>query len=220
MGVNNPSTFHKKDSADSHSDAKRKKRMATRSLDRHIDETVQKWVDDVQAIGPKAKIVPVCTFDDMFDDAEAQRRCLALRKRLEKHELKYVKVNPNYEKPLKLTSIRRISCIAHTGLTELMDDITDISDKIRDMNGFFLAAQRNALRAPTLSSFIRRVNNTVKRYSSAKENEVIAIKELSHINDKLDSNERLTKAAASYLSSIGNVSYYGNSFVENNVSIF
>lgn len=64
-------------------------RRADRALDRDIDEKVQFWVDCIQSSVPGAAILPVASFNDLFEDndhQEAKRRCDMLKARLLKHE--------------------------------------------------------------------------------------------------------------------------------------
>lgn len=64
-------------------------RRADRALERDIDEKVQFWVDCIQSTVPGAAILPVASFDDLFeenDHYEAKRRCDILKERLLKHE--------------------------------------------------------------------------------------------------------------------------------------
>ena len=64
-------------------------RRADRALERDIDEKVQFWVNCIQSSVPGAAILPVASFDDLFeenDHYEAKRRCGILKKRLLKHE--------------------------------------------------------------------------------------------------------------------------------------
>ncbi|VEU35608.1 unnamed protein product [Pseudo-nitzschia multistriata] len=71
-----------------------KARRADRALERDIDEKVQFWVDCIQSSVPGAAILPVATFDDLFDNSdhdEAKRRCNILKERLEKHEERRIK---------------------------------------------------------------------------------------------------------------------------------
>ena len=68
-------------------------RRADRALERDIDEKVQFWVDCIQSCVPGAAILPVATFDDLFeedDHFEAKRRCNILKKRLLKHEARRI----------------------------------------------------------------------------------------------------------------------------------
>jgi len=68
-------------------------RRADRALERDIDEKVQFWVDCIQSSVPGAAILPVATFDDLFqedDHYEAKRRCDILKKRLLKHEARRI----------------------------------------------------------------------------------------------------------------------------------
>jgi GTPase SAR1 family protein/S1-C subfamily serine protease len=68
-------------------------RRADRALERDIDEKVQFWVDCIQSSVPGAAILPVASFDDLFeenDHHEAKRRCGILKKRLLKHEARRI----------------------------------------------------------------------------------------------------------------------------------
>ena len=65
-------------------------RRADRALERDIDDKVQFWVDCIQSSAPGAAILPVASFDDIFegngDNNEAVRRCNIMKKRLLRHE--------------------------------------------------------------------------------------------------------------------------------------
>ncbi len=68
-------------------------RRAELALERDIDEKVQFWVDCIQSSVPGAAILPVATFDDIFqegDHYEAKRRCDILKERLLKHEARRI----------------------------------------------------------------------------------------------------------------------------------
>lgn len=68
-------------------------RRAELALERDIDENVQFWVDCIQSSVPGAAILPVATFDDVFqadDHYEAKRRCNILKERLLKHEARRI----------------------------------------------------------------------------------------------------------------------------------
>jgi GTPase SAR1 family protein len=64
-------------------------RRADRALERDIDEKVQFWVDCIQSSAPGSAILPVASFNDIFEDddyKEAKRRCNMLKERLLVHE--------------------------------------------------------------------------------------------------------------------------------------
>jgi len=107
MGANNPATKQRvrniKDNTageqgtfglccdfDDESDIfKEEAQRADKALERDIDEKVQFWVDCIQSNVPGAAILPVATFDDLFEEnnhCEAKRRCNILKRRLEEHE--------------------------------------------------------------------------------------------------------------------------------------
>ena len=219
MGANNPNTFHVKNGSDTSDEAKKKKRKAIRALDRDIDDTVQSWIDQIQEITPGVTILLVTTFDDLFDSAEADRRCLALRKRLEKNEIMRSKASSAYVKPnlypRKGSAIRRISNTRLVGLVELMNEITHISDNLRDRNGLYLCKQREVPRTAHLQTFIKKADNVVKRYALNNVKKVIGVSELVDVDnkDKSDQADDLIKTAATYLSAVGNVRYYGNNCI-------
>jgi GTPase SAR1 family protein len=111
MGATNPATKQRKnledddnsggafrlgyDSDGSNSDdyddfiSEEEARRADRALERDIDEKVQFWVDCIQSSAPGAAILPVASFNDLFEDndhQEAKRRCDMLKQRLLVHE--------------------------------------------------------------------------------------------------------------------------------------
>ena len=62
-------------------------RRADRALERDIDEKIQFWVDCIQTSAPGAAIIPVASFSDFFESTEeAKRRCNVLKDRLLRHE--------------------------------------------------------------------------------------------------------------------------------------
>jgi GTPase SAR1 family protein len=68
-------------------------RRADRALERDIDEKVQFWVDCIQSSAPGSAILPVATFNDMFEENnhhEAKRRCDMLKQRLLRHEARRI----------------------------------------------------------------------------------------------------------------------------------
>ena len=68
-------------------------RRADRALERDIDDKVQFWVDCIQSSAPGAAILPVASFDDLFQEngsQEAIRRCNILKRRLLKHEARRI----------------------------------------------------------------------------------------------------------------------------------
>ncbi|KAL3924001.1 MAG: hypothetical protein SGILL_001313 [Bacillariaceae sp.] len=68
-------------------------RRADRALERDIDEKVQFWVDCIQSSAPGSAILPVASFNDLFeenDHHEAKRRCSILKERLLRHEARRI----------------------------------------------------------------------------------------------------------------------------------
>jgi len=102
MGANNPATKHyvrhiednDHGSDDEFESDKDDERRAVRALEQDIDEKVQFWIDCIQSSVPGAVILPVATFDDLFeenDHHEAKRRCNVLKERLQMHERRSIK---------------------------------------------------------------------------------------------------------------------------------
>ena len=65
---------------------------AERALKRDIDDKIQFWVDCIQSSAPGAAILPVASFDDLFESnpQEAKRRCNFLKQRLLEHEARRI----------------------------------------------------------------------------------------------------------------------------------
>lgn len=65
---------------------------ADRELKRDIDDKIQFWVDCIQSSAPGAAILPVASFDDLFEHnpQEARRRCNVLKERLLEHEARRI----------------------------------------------------------------------------------------------------------------------------------
>jgi GTPase SAR1 family protein len=81
------------DKSDDNFHSEEEARRADRALERDIDEKVQFWVDCIQSSAPGAAILPVASFDDLFqenDHQEAKRRCDILKQRLLMHEARRI----------------------------------------------------------------------------------------------------------------------------------
>jgi GTPase SAR1 family protein len=224
-------------------------RRADRALEHDIDEKVQFWVDCIQSSAPGAAILPVASFSDFFEndggDAEAKRRCLMLKQRLQKHEKRRIQgirerlkdhVDHNRANDVAAVRLRKLLCdytrpkllfgdddnpvvqvsgTQYTGFRELTEKIIDISTgRSHGQWRFPIFHGHIGARIPRMRVEVREEVRTMRdRFKVVEWGYFI-----NQLADRGLTNSEDISDALHFLTSIGELSYFGGVMLDNKLA--